>query len=234
MNQPFIGITTYGRDESNRFTLPGEYVDSVRRADGIPVLIPPGETEFDQLIERLDGFILAGGGDIDPRRYQGDMHETIYMLDEERDSSEAALTVRILESNKPVLAICRGLQMVNVVKGGSLHPHLPDVYGESINHRMPPREPTPHEVSLDAASELARIFETHEFSSSSWHHQSVNQVGDGLQVVGRAADGVIEALECPSHHWLYAVQWHPELTSAIDPIQQRLFDKFVVACRDSK
>ncbi|MAT13913.1 MAG: peptidase C26 [Planctomyces sp.] len=231
MNAPLIGITTYGRDESNRFNLPGEYVDSVRRAGGLPVLIPPGETQFEQLVGMLDGFVLAGGGDIDPRRYEGSMHETIYMLDEERDSSEAALTVRVLDLNKPVLAICRGLQMVNVVRGGSLHPHLPDVYGESIHHRMPPREPTPHEVRLDPDSSLADILGTHEFTSSSWHHQSVNRVGDGLKIVGAAADGVIEALECPEHHWLYAVQWHPELTSAIDPIQQRLFDRFVQACQ---
>lgn len=227
MAPPIIGITTYGRDESNKFPLPAEYADSVRRAGGVPVLIPSGEVHFDELLKRLDGIVLAGGGDIDPQRYQGQMHETIYMLDEERDRSELALAQKILETQIPTLAICRGLQIINVLLGGSLHPHLPDVYGEEINHRLPPREPTPHPVTLTPGCNLARLLQTEECEISSWHHQSVKETGKGLQVVAKAADGVIEALELPSHPWFYAVQWHPELTAATDPTQQRLFDELV-------
>src|SRR5437868_4878411 len=108
MKKPVIGITTYGRDDNGRFGLPGVYVDAVRRAGGIPVLIPPGEPELADLLPLLDGVILSGGGDIDPQHYAGSSHETIYMLDPERDSSEINLARTLVSQDLPVLGICRG------------------------------------------------------------------------------------------------------------------------------
>ncbi len=227
MTVPFIGITTYGQDEQKRFTLPREYVDSVRRTGAVPVLITPGESNFDQLFAHLDGLILAGGGDISPTCYQGEMHETIYMLDEERDSTEMDLAKYILNKGIPTLGICRGTQILNVVLGGTLHPHLPDVFGEEINHRLPPREPTPHPVKIKEDSMLAQIVGSTDCKPASWHHQSINELGEGLEIVAHAPDGVIEAVELKEHPWLIAVQWHPEITSAEDPTQQNIFDGFV-------
>jgi putative glutamine amidotransferase len=212
MPKPIIGITTYGRDENNRFAL-------------------PGESAIDELLPLLDGVILSGGGDIDPQLYNGKTHETVYMVDSERDSSEINLARVVISEDFPVLGICRGTQVLNVALGGTLITHLPDIVGEDILHRAPPRQPIPHEVSLDPTSKLAGIIGQTQAVPMSWHHQAILQPAEGLRVVAQAPDGTIEAVEMPSHPWLIAVQWHPELTAADDPTQQRLFDEFVEAAR---
>ncbi len=224
MGAPIIGITTYGRDEKGQYVLPSEYVESVRRAGGVPFLLPPGETRVDGWLAQIDALILAGGGDLDPARYGGELHETIYMLDEDRDATELELARRVASDGLPTLGICRGTQILNVSLGGTLHEHLPDVVGESILHRAPPREPIPHEVIVEGGTKLADIVGVLRFPAASWHHQAIDTVAPQLRVTARAPDGTIEAVEWVEHPWLIAVQWHPELTSAEDPIQQRLFD----------
>jgi len=227
MNPPLIGITTYGEDEQRHFPLPREYVDSVRRAGGVPILLPPGERRLRELFALLDGLILAGGGDLDPSVYGGTDHETIYMTDIERDAEELQLARMAIDTGKPTLGICRGIQVLNVVLGGTLHEHLPDIVGEEILHRLPPRAPGEHSIAVTPGSRLAKIMGELEFSAASWHHQAIRDVADPLEVVAHAPDGTIEAVEMPSHRWLIGVQWHPELTSATDPLQQQLFDTFV-------
>jgi len=224
---PIIGITTYGRDDKNHFTLPAEYSEAVHRAGGTAILLPPGVPAVDRWLDTVDGIILAGGGDIDPLHYAGADHDAVYMVDRERDDTELALVRRIVESGRPTLGICRGAQTLNVALGGSVHLHLPDVFGETVRHRLPPRLPTPHEISLDGRSRLASITGELRFAAPSWHHQAIDRVAEPLSVVGRAPDGVIEAVEMPSHPWLIAVQWHPELSAASDPIQQKIFDALV-------
>ena len=224
---PLIGITTYGRDEDNRFPLPGEYVDSIRRAGGIPVLIPPGDADPDALLSRVDALLLAGGGDLDPQHYRGQSHESIYMTDSERDSTELQLARAVVDRQFPTFCICRGIQVLNVAMGGTLHEHLPDVVGEEINHRLPPREPTPHAISVRPDTRLHAIVGEAQFAAASWHHQAIRDVASGLRVSAEAPDGTIEAVEMDEHPWLVAVQWHPELTAHHDQTQQRLFDAFV-------
>jgi putative glutamine amidotransferase len=231
MMPPLIGITTYGRDEGNAFSLPAAYVDAVRRAGGIPVLIPPGEAELGELLSRLDGLILAGGGDLDPAHYNGNHHETIYMLDPERDESELKMVRRIVQSELPTLGICRGAQVINVALGGTLIEHLPDEVGEEVAHRLPPRLPTRHRIAVDTASRLAGLLDAEEVEAASWHHQAIRRAAPGLHVVAQAPDGTVEAIEKRDHPWLIAIQWHPELTAADDPVQQRLFDRLVEAAK---
>ena len=229
MTPPLIGITTYGQDEERKFPLPREYVDSVRRAGGVPVLLPPGESWVVDLLSSLDALILTGGGDVDPVHYGGQSHAAIYNLDDERDSTEFALARHVIETGFPTLAICRGLQVINVVRGGTLIEHLPDEVGEEVVHRLPPRDPTEHSIRVDPQSRLAEILGETEFIGASWHHQAVRTVAAGLTVVAHAPDGTIEAVEMPDHPWLIAVQWHPELTADRHPVHQRLFDEFVRA-----
>lgn len=229
MALPIIGITTYGRNEENHFTLPAEYIEAIRNAGGLPWPIMHGEPRLREIVEQVDGLILAGGGDLNPHHYGGDDHKTIYMLDDERDQTEIDLANQAMDSGIPTLGICRGTQVINVARGGSLYEHLPDVVGDKISHRVPPRDPTPHAVYVESGSRLAKILGETRFSSSSWHHQGLKNVPDEFEVVAKAPDGVIEAIEMPDHPWLIAVQWHPELTAAEDPIQQRLFDKLVEA-----
>lgn len=233
MRKPFIGITMYGRDDNKRFSLPAVYVDAVRRAGGIPLLIPPGEPDLSALLDSLDGVILPGGGDIDPERYAGAKHDMLYNLDPERDNSEIGLARILIDRDLPLLGICRGTQVINVALGGTLIEHLPDVVGEEILHRAPPRLPVTHEVHVRPESRLAGIIGETQVTPTSWHHQAIRQPAPGLEVVAQAPDGTIEAVEKPDHPWLIAVQWHPELTAADERSQQRIFDELVTAARQS-
>ena len=135
----------------------------------------------------------------------------------------------VVERRMPTLCICRGIQVLNVALGGTLHEHLPDAVGDAINHRLPPREPTPHPVTVYEETKLHAIVGATDIVTSSWHHQAIRDVAPGLAVSAKAADGTIEAVEMAEHPWLIAVQWHPELTAHKDPSQQRLFDAFVQA-----
>lgn len=233
-DRPLIGITTYGRDERGRYTLPSEYVSAVQRAGGLPLLIPPLPDNAAQYLALVDGLVLAGGGDIDPQRYGGKRPETLYSIDAERDALELALARAVIEQRQPTLAICRGMQIVNVCLGGTLIEHLPDEVGEQVLHRKPPREPTPHPVSLKPGTRLAGIMGATEMSPMSWHHQAIRRMAPGFEAVAHAPDGTIEAAELASHPWLIAVQWHPELSAHQDPAQQRLFDALVAAAKERK
>ena len=183
------------------------------------------------MVETFDALILTGGGDIDPGRYGGRRHETNYGIDLERDALEIELARWVMDSGLPTLGICRGAQVLNVTRGGKLIEHIPDEVGERILHRAPPREPIAHGIRLKAGSRLARIFGREEFEAASWHHQALRGVAEGFEAVGHAPDGTIEAIELTSHPWLIAVQWHPELTAASDPLQQKLFDAIVEEAR---
>ncbi|MBI3803337.1 MAG: gamma-glutamyl-gamma-aminobutyrate hydrolase family protein [Nitrospirae bacterium] len=229
-----IGITTYGRGEENRFYLPAPYVDAVRRAGGIPLLIPPGAPDLKRVIDRIDGLILTGGGDLDPSLYGGVRHPTIYSVDPERDRSEIMLVKQSLDARLPTFGICRGSQVINVALGGTLVEHLPDFVGEAVPHRLPPREPTTHSIQLAPESHLAEILIAEAFVAPSWHHQAVRRLAPGLKSTAQAPDGTIEAVEHIEHPWLIGVQWHPELAAEKDPLQQRLFDALVKAAADRR
>jgi putative glutamine amidotransferase len=151
----------------------------------------------------------------------------VYDVDRERDASEVDLARTLVKHNLPVLGICRGVQTLNVALGGTLVEHLPDVVGETVAHRLPPCEATPHPIRVDPESRLAQVLKSSTFDAVSWHHQAIRQLAPSLQPVAWAPDGVIEAVELPSHPWLMAVQWHPELAAPTDAPQQRLFQELV-------
>lgn len=231
MARPLIGITTYGRDTAGSFSLPACYVDAVRRAGGSALLLAPGD---DSALGALAGLILAGGGDLAPALYGGKSHPTVYMTDAERDNSELALVRAAIERNLPTLCICRGLQVLNVALGGTLMVHLPERVGARISHRVPPRNPTWHDVDVVPNTRLAAIVGLAPSPSASWHHQAIDRLGRGLRVTARAADGTIEAVELPDHTFLIAVQWHPEITAADQPDHQALFDALVEAAQETE
>jgi putative glutamine amidotransferase len=230
--KPLIGITTYGRNKEDEFTLPADYVEAVYRAGATPVLIAPGQLETGHLLARIDGLILSGGGDLDPALYNGGTYAELGALDAERDRTEAALARWVVDAGFPTLAICRGLQMVNVVLGGTLLAPLPDLGPREVFHRLPGQRTVPHEIEVVADSRLAGALGCTSCSVISWHHQAIDRLADGLRVVARAADGVVEAAEMDDHPWLVGIQWHPELSAMNDPVQQRLFSRFVQATID--
>lgn len=231
--KPLIGITTEF-DERGEYTLPGEYVAAVRRAGGIPVLIPGGEADWEQILALLDGLILSGGGDVHPEHYGSPGHPAVYAVDPQRDALELTLAREAVVRQLPALCVCRGAQVLNVALGGTLIEHLPDEVGEDIAHRNSPPGYTRHPIAVEPGSRLAAILGATTVQAASWHHQAIRQPAPALAVTAHAADGTIEAAELPGHPWLVAVQWHPEITSAEDPIQQRLFDAFVAAARQTR
>jgi putative glutamine amidotransferase len=215
--RPLIGITTYHRDrgERHRYQVPAAYVDAVRLSGALPVLLPPGEASPHELLEAIDGLILCGGGDIDPVRFGGRSgHSAQYATCAERDDFEFALVRASLDRGLPLLAICRGLQVLNVALGGDLHVHLSDVVGEQVPHRLSQDRHTLHPVRLDPESRLAALLGAASVEVASWHHQAVDRLGEGLRAVAWAEDGTIEAVELDGRADVLAVQWHPELQVA--------------------
>lgn len=225
--KPVIGLTTYGRRETNEYRLPVLYIDAVRRAGGLPVLVPPDADEAEGVCARLDGIIFSGGGDINPKSYNGIDHELIYNIDDERDAGEFKIAAVVLERQIPTLAICRGIQILNIQLGGTLHEHLSETYGEKILHRLPPRVACKHYVDIVPETKLAGIIGQSEIEIVSWHHQALKDIAKDITVTARSSDGVIEGIEIDSHPWLVGVQWHPELSAADDILQQKLFNALV-------
>ncbi len=230
-DRPLIGITTRPPDAENRYAQSRLYVDAVRRAGGIPVLLPLGEDPA-AVYARLDGLILSGGGDIDPALYGGKEHQMIYAVSRERDEFEIALATVAAAGEKPCMPICRGMQVVNVALGGTLMEHLEDEVGASVIHRDHDQKVGMHHpVTAVPGSRLYSIC-GESCDTVSWHHQAVRTVAPGLVVAARATDGIVEALEKPDHPWFLALQWHPEMSAGEDPVQQALFNRFIEAARD--
>lgn len=229
MASPIVGITTKGPDRKGQYKLSARYVASVRRAGGVPVMLPADEKRLLALVRRLDALIFSGGGDVDPALYGGVRHEAVYGVNRERDAFEISLLKEAIGRGMPVLGICRGCQLINVALGGTLVEHLPEG-GGGVQHRTSESEWARHPVA--AKGRLAQMMQSERVEPVSFHHQAVREPAPGLEVVARAPDGVIEALEMPAHPWLFAVQWHPEITAADEPSQQRIFDGLVTAAKE--
>jgi putative glutamine amidotransferase len=220
------------------FAVPVQYAEAVGRAGGRPVVLPPGIVEIasdadaDDTVLAFDGLVLAGGGDVEPGRYGAADHPTQYGVDPVRDQMEISLALAARRRGLPLLAICRGAQILNVALGGTLHQHVPDLPGAGV-HGVPGGGPesTQH-IKLASGSRTAEAAGATELDASCHHHQAIDRLGDGLAAVGWAADGLVEAIEphpvTPEDAgWILGVQWHPEDTAARDPSQQRLFEAMV-------
>ncbi len=229
-----VGLTSYSPcgDPKGAFSLPADYIDAVADVGLEPSLLVGGDPRAS--LETIDGLLLSGGGDIDPGQYGGEKHETNYMVDPRRDSYEIELTRCALASGLPILAICRGMQILNVATGGTLVAHVPERFGSALEHRAPPREPVVHRVQVPADSRLSLTLATTDLAVMSWHHQAVDRLGTGLRVAATAADGVIEAVEFVQPRSVIAVQWHPELKGADDGRQRRLFAAFAECVQEQR
>ena len=227
MDKPIIGITSLHRNDEDRFLLPAAYVEAVVRAGGVPMVIPPCNADPEYLLGVVDGYVFSGGGDMDPAIYGGVKHDQVASVDRERDTYELALARCVINSKQPLLAICRGMQVVNVALGGSLHEHLPDHYGNSVVHRGDDGQKVAHSVKVKPDSTLASLLKETEFTCPSYHHQCINEIAPGFEVVASATDGVVEAIESDQHPQIIAMQWHPEFTAKTAPVHQRPFDALV-------
>ncbi|MDG2284674.1 MAG: gamma-glutamyl-gamma-aminobutyrate hydrolase family protein [Alphaproteobacteria bacterium] len=234
--KPVIGITTYGRFEQSMksthydsfYVLPVDYASAVRRASGIALYLPPGDDLFPDALSRLDGVIFTGGTDIDPARYGGDTaHPELTDIDAERDEAKLiGIKAAIQRRDLPILCICRGIQLLNVALGGNLVEHVPDL-GKGDIHRDEVGLWAVHGAEVIAGTKTAAALGAPISNGTSGHHQALKTVAPALTIAARAPDGVIEAVEHQDHPWYLAVQWHPEVTADVDPVQQNLFDALV-------
>ncbi len=230
--KPIIGVT------SNSYTHPTKktfiagsgqrYIDAVYAAGGLPVVLPsdtpPEEAAY--LLERLDGLLLTGGGDIDPARYGGKQHPKLYGINHARDALEIALVEAAIAHGVPFLGICRGAQVLNVALGGTLYEDLPSQYPDALRHGSNPiteRALLAHGIRAEKESRLVRLLGETEFEVNSLHHQGFRDIAEGLKVTAWAPDGLVEAVELPDHPFGVAVQWHPEWLYQEHPLQQALF-----------
>lgn len=198
-------------------------VEAVWRAGGEPASIHPATTDVAARLTRFDGVLLPGGGDLAPHRYgAADTHDSVYDVDDLQDAFDLEVARRTLDLGLPLLAVCRGLQVVNVALGGTLEQ---DMGGPERAHRH-----VVHPVEIRRGTALERASGAEKAEASCYHHQRVDRLGEGLTVTARAADGTVEGLELPAAAgWFTAVQWHPEDTAPEDPAQQGLFDALVRA-----
>ena len=238
MPKPLIGITTQRWSSSlahPNTRVQGElsaYVDAVLSAGGLPILIPVSVQGDDlrELYARLNGLVLPGGGDVDPGRYQAEPHPTVHETDAARDEAEIWLARQSVADAKPLFGICRGIQILNVAAGGSLIQDIPsEVPGAAPHYFHHPQyalDYPAHRVRVEEGSLLADCLGTPIVEVNSRHHQAMRTVAPGLEIVGRAPDGVIEAVEIPGQPFALAVQWHPENLQA-QPSMRALFERFV-------
>jgi putative glutamine amidotransferase len=237
--RPFIAVVAYhlagdrvARWPEGGYGAPAPYLDALRRAGARTAIVAPGEEGTpEEILEPFDGLLMVGGGDIDPSRYGGGPNDHLYGIEPDRDEFEIDLLHAADRLALPTLCICRGMQVMNVAFGGTLHPHLPDVPG-LIQHGVPVEGTlTIHDVTPTPGSRLAAVTKSGSLAAASHHHQGIDRLGEGLDATGRTEDGLIEAIErtVPDQQderatWMIGVQWHPEETAQRDPAQQSLFD----------
>ncbi|HOS79088.1 MAG: gamma-glutamyl-gamma-aminobutyrate hydrolase family protein [Chloroflexi bacterium] len=237
--RPIIGIT--GRKDTSArlvhspmYSVGETYVHAVHQAGGAPVILPPmlAEADWTALLGRLEGLLLSGGEDLHPRQYGQPPEAWLGGVDETRDTSELGLIRAALEMRKPIFAICRGIQVLNVALGGTLYQDLAAQVPGALDHAFlmsRSLDQSIHPVTLEADSALVRILGGVTFAVNSAHHQSIQTPGAGLRVVGRAPDGVIEAVELADYPFCIGVQWHPEALVRSDPAMAALFAALVEA-----
>jgi len=232
MNQPVIGLTSYlepakwGAWDQPAALIPWNYVNKLQAAGAAVVILPP-DADNHTAIARLDGLVMAGGADIEPARYGAEHKEGTDKPRVERDASELGLYRAAREANLPVFGICRGLQIMAVAHGGSLHQHLPDLVGNTL-HRDAPGTFNNHGATFTPGSLIAGLVGATEVTVNSSHHQAVDSPGN-LTVTGYAEDGTVEVCEDPSAEFVLGVQWHPEFSDD-ENISENLFRAFGKAC----
>jgi putative glutamine amidotransferase len=245
MMPPLVAVTTSfqaatdGRPE--RAVLNAAYIRAIEVAGAVPVLVAPqfGEAAIESIMARVDGLVLTGGGDLCPELYGEQPVPEAAGMSPERDRMELEALRIALERGVPVLAICRGLQLLNVAMGGSLWQDLPSQRPGVVGHAQTAggrhaRDETTHGVSLAEGSCLAQVLGSTEVAVNSMHHQAIKELGDGVAAVGYAPDGVVEAIEMPEERWVLGVQWHPEELFEAHEHARRLFAAFARACEQGE
>ena len=234
--KPIIGILAEVDDEKNN-RLAGAYAAAIEESGGVPILLPYVEKidTLEGLIEICDGILFSGGADVDPARYGEEKSAACGNVQLLRDEHEIRVFERVIKTNKPILAICRGAQLVNVALGGSLYQDIPTELETEILHRQTEDRNLPsHSVSVAENTPLFDMTREVRVAANSFHHQAIKRLGDGLRVMATADDGIIEAVYLEGDRYLYAYQWHPERLCNIDKNNRLIFDNFIAECTNER
>jgi putative glutamine amidotransferase len=231
VKRPAVGVTIDCGKEERFFRLRHDYVRAVETGGGLPLVLAPGVPgDAGDLLDRVDALLLTGGADVDPARYGEPPHEKLGRVIQERDAFELALAQEALRRDLPLLAICRGHQVLNVATGGTLVQDIPSELPGALDHDPDTeRWQTSHEVEILPGTRLRAILGRDKVPVNSFHHQAVKTLGAGLTLSARSADGVVEGLEMPTRRFVVGVQWHPESFWDRAPNFQPLFGALVQA-----
>lgn len=227
-----IGILAEVDSDFNTRVQP-PYIKAIELAGGLPVLLPyvSDEETIESFISICDGFFFTGGADVDPKRYGEQPKSTCGDIQYNRDTLEFKVFEKVINTSKPILAICRGAQLVNVALGGTLYQDIPSEIDTQISHRQSePKFSPSHEVQVIANTPLYEIVGKDRIKGNSFHHQAIKTLGDGLEIMAVADDGIIEAVYSKGKQYLRAYQWHPERLCESDKHNRLIFDDFIKAC----
>ena len=234
MKKPVIGITAVTAFDEKLYAQARAYAEAVWGAGGEVLFLPcnPDKSNCKQLVDLVDGLIAPGGHDVDPAFYGEEKLDVCGELFRFEDEYDMELIRETVKQGKPVLGICRGMQMINVLFGGSLYQDIPAQIDTTIKHSMePPAHRTCHKCIVEKDTPLYELFGREEVGVNSHHHQAVKAVAPGFAVMGRAEDGIVEAIYDPNKPFVWGVQWHPERIWDIEESSAKLFEAFIEACR---
>ena len=235
--RPVIGVVPlYDIQRVSLWMIPG-YLDGIAAAGGIPVVLPLTEDEqvLGQLANDVDGFLMTGGQDVSPALYGEERLDSCGETLPVRDGMESRIFQLCLERDVPVLGICRGIQLMNVLLGGTLYQDLPSQHPTETEHHMsPPYDRPVHQVEICKGTPLFDLIQTERMDVNSYHHQAVRDKAPALQTMAVSEDGLIEAVCLPERPFVWAVQWHPELSWRTDEKSRRIFEAFVGRCASER
>lgn len=230
MRKPLIGIVPLVDTEKRSYWMLPGYMEGVVQAGGLPIMLPltSNQTEIQQLTMMCDGFLFTGGHDVSPSVYQSHRSEKCGECCIQRDEMETALFRKAFEMDKPILGICRGIQFINAIMGGTLYQDLPTEYSsETEHHQLPPYDVPCHGVKIMEDSQLYDLLKVDTIMVNSYHHQAIKKLAPGIVPMAVSEDGLVEAIRVHKKSFIWAVQWHPEFSYHVDENSRKIFRKFV-------
>ncbi len=229
--QPLVGITCSEDSERQRYFLGFRYARAVETSGGIPLLLPASEKSVTIFARLLDGLLLSGGVDVDPVFFDEEPVPGMGEMTPQRDAFEILLTREFLAMDKPILAVCRGIQVLNIAAGGDIYQDIYSQYNGALKHQQHAlREFPSHGVVIGPDTKLRKIANADKIRVNSFHHQAVRKIAPGFITGARSNDGIVEAIESQNHKFVLGIQWHPECTWERDAYSRKLFAAFVEAC----
>lgn len=231
MKKPIIGIVPLVDIERESYWMLPGYMKGIEQAGGIPLMLPltSDEENLQQLAEELDGFLYAGGQDISPNLYAQRRSRMCGQCCHERDEMETILFRMVYEQDKPLLGICRGIQCINVVMGGTLYQDLPSEHSsDTEHHQIPPYDVPVHSVKIIGDSPLYKLLKKETLMVNSYHHQAILTLAPKVSAMAVSEDGLIEAVCVPKKRFIWGIQWHPELSCLVDENSRKIFSEFIM------